>query len=52
MDLKNKKKHHVKIVRTTERDKIYALLDQVEIDEENDLENLLNNSDNEFVLKN
>ena len=52
MDLKNKKKHHVKIVRTTESDKIYALLDQVEIDEEDDLENLLNNSDNEFVLKN
>ena len=52
MDLKNKKKHHVKIGRTTERDKIYALLDQVEIDEEDDLENLLNNSDNEFVLKN
>ena len=52
MDLKNKKKHHVKIVRTTERDKIYALLDQVEIDEEDDLENLLNNSGNEFVLKN
>ena len=52
MDLKNKKKHHVKIVRTTERDKIYALLDQAEIDEEDDLENLLNNSDNEFVLKN
>ena len=52
MDLKNKKKHHVKIVRTTERDEIYALLDQVEIEEEDGLENLLNNSDNEFVLKN
>lgn len=44
MDLSNKRKH-VKRDRGTDNNKIYALLDEVERDEEDHIDNLLNNSD-------
>ena len=49
MDLCNKKKH-VKTDLDTDSNKIYALLD--EVIEEDDIDNLLNNTDTEYVLEN
>ena len=50
MDLNNKGKHYVKIYRDTDSNNIYALVDEVESHEENDIVNLLNNPDTESVL--
>ena len=50
MDLNNKGKHYVKIYRDTDSNNIYALVDEVESHEENDIDNLLNNPDTESVL--
>lgn len=49
MELNNKRKHYVKIDRNTTSDQVFALLDAVESDEEDDIENLMNDSDTEFV---
>ena len=51
MDLNNKRKHYVKIDSTTSSDKILALLEEVESNDEDDIENLMNDSDTEFLLK-
>ena len=52
MNLKNKKKHYVKIDTDTESDKIYSFLDEAETNEEDDMDNLLNNLNTELVLEN
>ena len=44
-------KKYVKIDRETGSDKIFALLDQVESDLEDDTDNLMNNSDTNFTLE-
>ena len=51
MDLNNKSKKYVKIDRETGSDEIFALLDQVESDLEDDTDNLMNNSDTNFTLE-
>ena len=51
MDLKNKRKHYVKIDRDTTSEQVLALLDVVESDEEDKTDNLMNDSDNEFIIK-
>ena len=49
MNLNNKRRKYVKIYRETGSDKIFALLDEVDSDLEDDIDNLMNNSDSEFV---
>ena len=51
MNLNNKGKNYVKIGRGNKSDKIYALSDKVESDEEDDIDNLTSNSNIEFVLE-
>ena len=51
MNLNNKRKNYVKIDRETGSYEIIALLDEVRSDPENDIDNLMNDSDTEFVLK-
>lgn len=51
MDLSNKRKKYVTIDRDTESDQIFAMLDEVNSDEEDDIENLMNDSDTEFVIE-
>ena len=51
MDLKNKRKHYVKIDRDTTSEQVLALLDVVESDEEDKTDNLMNDSDNEFIIE-
>ena len=51
MDLNNKRKHYVKIDSTTSSDKILALLEEVKSDDEDDIENLMNDSDTEFIIE-
>ena len=41
----------MKIDRDTKSDKMYTLLDVLQSDEEDDIENLLNKSDNDFTLE-
>ena len=50
MDLNNKRTKYVKIDKETESDEILALLDEVNSDLEDDIDNLMNKSDTEFVL--
>ena len=51
MDLKNKRKHYVKIDRDTTSEQILALLDVVQSDKEDKIDNLMNNSDTEFIIQ-
>ena len=51
IDLNNKKKHYVKIDSTISSDKILALLEEVESDNEDVIENLMNDSDTEFIIE-
>lgn len=44
----NRKKHYVRITQSTSSDDIFALLDAVGSDEEEDIDNLMNDSDTEF----
>ena len=48
----NKRKHYIKIDRDTGSNIMYRLINEVESDGENDIENLTNNSDTEFVWEN
>ena len=50
MDLNNKRKKYVRIDRNTRSEEIFALLDEVNSDQEEDIENLMNNSDTEFIV--
>ena len=49
MDLNNKRKEPVKIDRETGSNEIFAWLDEVNSDLEDDIDNLMNDSDTEFV---
>ena len=50
-DLKNKKKHYVKIDRDTTSEQVLALLDAVEGDQEDKIDNLMNDSDTVFIVE-
>ena len=50
IDMNNKWKNYVKIDRETGSDEIFALLDEVNIDLEDDTDNLNNDLDTELVL--
>ena len=49
MDLNNKRKEPVKIDRETGSNEIFAWLDEINSDLEDDIDNLMNDSDTEFV---
>ena len=51
MDLNNKRKKCVKIDRETGNDRLFAVLYEVNSDLEDDINNLMNDLDSEFVLK-
>ena len=51
MDLKNKRKHYVKIDRDTTSEQVLALLDADESDEEEKIDKLMNDSDTEFIME-
>ena len=51
MDLNNKRKMYVKVYRETGSDDIFALLDKVNSDLEDDIDNLMNNSNAKFLLE-
>ena len=50
MDLNNKRKKYVRIDRNSRSGEIFALLDEVKSDQEEDIENLMNDSDTEFIV--
>ena len=50
MDLNNKRKKCVRIDRNTRSEENFALLDEVNSDQEKDTENLMNDSDTEFIV--
>ena len=50
MDLNNKRKKYVRIDRNTRSEENFALLDEVNSDQEKDTENLMNDSDTEFIV--
>ena len=49
--MNNKRKQFVKVDRETRDDEIFALLDEVNSDLEDDIDNLMNDLDTEFVLE-
>ena len=51
MDLNNKRKKYIKIDRETGSDEIFALLDDVSSELEDDVDNLMNDLYTEFVLE-
>ena len=51
MDLNNKRKKCIKIDRETGSDRLFAVLYEVNSDLEDDINNLMNDLDSEFVLK-
>ena len=51
MDLNNKRKKYVKIDKESVSDEVFAFLNEVNIDLEDNIDNLMNNLDTEFVLK-
>ena len=50
MDLNNKRKKYVRIDRSTRSEEIFAQLDEVNSDQEEDIDNLMNDSDTEFIV--
>ena len=50
MNLNNKRKKYARIDRNTRSEEIFALLDEVNSDQEEDIENLMNDSDTEFIV--
>ena len=51
MDLNNKRKKYVGIDRNTRSEEILGLLDEVNSAQEEDIENLMNDSDTEFIVE-
>ena len=51
MDLNNKRKKYVGIDRNTRSEEIFGLLDEVNSAQEEDIENLMNDSDTEFIVE-
>ena len=52
MDLKEKRKHYVKVDEDIENNKIYTFLYEVERNEKGDIGRLLNNSNTKLVSEN
>ena len=50
MDLNNKRKKYARIDRNTRSEKIFALLDEVNSDQEDDIDNLMSDSETEFTV--
>ena len=50
MDLNNKRKKYVRIDRNTRREENFAILEEVNSDQEEDTDNLINDSDTEFIV--
>ena len=50
MDLNNKRKKYIRINRNTRSEEIFALLDEVNSDQEEDIDNLMNDLDIKFIL--
>ena len=50
MDLNNKRKKYVRIDRNTRSEEIFALLAEINSDQEEDIANLMNNSETEFIV--
>ena len=50
MDLNNKRKKYVRIDRNTRSEEIFALLAEVSSDQEDNIDNLMNDSDAEFIV--
>ena len=51
MDLKNKRNYYVKIDSDTTSERVLALLDAVESDEEDKIDNLMKDSDTTFIME-
>ena len=51
MDSNNKRKKYVGIDRNTRSEEIFGLLDEVNSAQEEDIENLMNDSDTEFIVE-
>ena len=51
MDLNNKRKKYVGIDRNNRSEEILGLLDEVNSAQEEDIENLMNDSDTEFIVE-
>ena len=51
MDLNNKRKKYVGIDRNTRSEEIFGLLDEVNSAQEEVIENLMNDSDTEFIVE-
>ena len=50
MDLINKRKNYARIDRNTRNEEIFALLNEVNSDQEDDIDNLMNDSETEFTV--
>ena len=50
MDLINKRKNYARIDRNTRSEEIFALLDEVNSDQEDDIDNLMNDLETEFTV--
>ena len=51
MDLKSKRKHYVETDRGTASEQVLALLEAIKSDEEDKIDNLMNDSDTEFIME-
>ena len=50
MDLSNNRKKYVRTDRNTRREDIFAILDEVNSDQEEDIENVMHDSDTDFIV--
>ena len=50
MDLNNKRKKYARIDRNTRSEEIFAVLDEINSDQEEDIDNLMNDSETEFTV--
>ena len=51
MDLKNKRKYYVNVDSDTTSERVLALLDNLESDEEDKIDNLMKDSDTKFIME-
>ena len=50
MDLSNNRKKYVRTDRNTRREDIFAILDEVNSDQEENIENVMHDSDTDFIV--
>ena len=50
MNLNNKRKKYARIDRNTRSEEIFAVLDEINSDQEEDIDNLMNDSETEFTV--